>query len=253
MLDKPFRLDGEYAVITGGGTGLGLAIAQCLVSCGAEVCLIGRRPEPLREAVSALGDSASALPLDICDAEAPETLEAFLQERGKSATILVNNAGIHLKKPATETSLDEFKSVLDTHVNAAFALTHLVLPDMYKRQHGSILYMGSMASLFGIPNVMAYSAAKSAYLGMIRGLAVEAGPYGVRVNGIAPGWIETPMLSKALEGDPERKQKILGRTPMEAFGKPEDIGWACAYLCSPAARFVTGVMLPVDGGGSIGF
>ena len=138
-------------------------------------------------------------------------------------------------------------------MNAAFALTRTVLPGMYEAKQGTILYMGSMASLFGIPNVLAYSAAKSAYLGMIRALAVEAGHYQVRVNGIAPGWIETPMLAKALDGDPERKQKILGRTPMETFGKPEDVGWACAYLCSPAARFVTGVMLPVDGGGSIGF
>jgi gluconate 5-dehydrogenase len=101
--------------------------------------------------------------------------------------------------------------------------------------------------------VVAYSAAKSAYLGLIRSLAVELSPEGIRVNGIAPGWIETEILRRAVLPDPERKAKILGRTPMARFGQPEDIGWAAVYLCSPAARFLTGVVLPVDGGASIGF
>jgi gluconate 5-dehydrogenase len=100
---------------------------------------------------------------------------------------------------------------------------------------------------------VAYSAAKSAYAGMVRTLAVEFGSQGVRVNGIAPGWIESDMLNEALNGDPPRKAKILGRTPMNRFGRAEDIGWAAVYLCSPAAQFVTGVILPVDGGASIGF
>lgn len=110
-----------------------------------------------------------------------------------------------------------------------------------------------MASLFGIPLVVAYSAAKSAYLGMVRTLATEVSPHGVRVNAIAPGWIESDMMVKALAGDPERSQKILDRTPMNCFGRAEDIGLAATYLCSPAARFVTGVVLPVNGGASIGF
>ena len=96
MLIKPFDLTGEYAVITGGGTGLGLAIAQCLHACGAEVCVIGRRPEPLEEAVQSLGSRAEALPMNICDAEAPAQLESFLQERGRTVNHLINNAGIHL-------------------------------------------------------------------------------------------------------------------------------------------------------------
>ena len=105
----------------------------------------------------------------------------------------------------------------------------------------------------GIPLVVAYSAAKSAYLGMVRSLATEVSPHGVRVNAIAPGWIESEMMLNALNGDPKRSNKILGRTPMNAFGTPRDIGLAATYLCSPAARFVTGVLLPVDGGVSIGF
>ena len=124
---------------------------------------------------------------------------------------------------------------------------------MVERKHGTILFTASMASLIGIPLVVAYSAAKSAHLGMVRTLASELSPHGVRVNAIAPGWIETEMSRKAFAGDPARAQKVLGRTPANRFGVPSDVGWAAVYLASPAARFVTGVVLPVDGGVSIGF
>ena len=110
-----------------------------------------------------------------------------------------------------------------------------------------------MASLIGLPMVTAYSAAKAGHLGLVRSLATEVSPYGVRVNAIAPGWIESEMMRSAFNGDPTRATKVLGRTPMNRFGDPEDIGWAATYLCSPAAKFVTGVVLPVDGGASIGF
>ncbi|NDH55057.1 MAG: SDR family oxidoreductase, partial [Betaproteobacteria bacterium] len=168
-------------------------------------------------------------------------------------SILINNAGVHLKKPSAETSDAEFAAVLQTHVMGAFALTREAGRRMIERKSGSILFTASMASLFGIPLVVAYSAAKSAYVGMVRSLATEWGPQGVRVNAIAPGWIASPMLDKALSGDAARKAKILGRTPMAQFGEPDDIGWAAVYLCSPAAKFVTGVVLPVDGGAAIGF
>ena len=110
-----------------------------------------------------------------------------------------------------------------------------------------------MASLFGIPKVVAYTAAKAAYLGLVNSLTSELSPSNVRVNAIAPGWIDSPMMRAAVETDLERKAKILGRTPMCRFGQPGDVGWAAVYLCSPAAAFVTGVVLPVDGGASIGF
>ncbi len=105
-----------------------------------------------------------------------------------------------------------------------------------------------MTSFFGLPKVFAYSTAKSAYLGMVRSLAVDLSPKGIRVNAIAPGFIETAISRKAMAGDPLRKQKVLSRTPMSRFGVPEDVGWATVYLASPAARFVNGIVLPVDGG-----
>ena len=143
--------------------------------------------------------------------------------------------------------------MLDTHVLAAHNLTRCVLPAMLEAKHGSILFTASMTSMIGMPGVIAYSAAKSAYVGMVRALSTEVAMHGVRVNAIAPGWIESPMLRKALDGDSARSDRILQRTPMQRFGEPEDIGLAAVYLCSSAARFVTGVLLPVDGGASQGF
>jgi gluconate 5-dehydrogenase len=101
--------------------------------------------------------------------------------------------------------------------------------------------------------VVAYSAAKSAYLGMVRSMAAELGSQGVRVNAIAPGWIQSDMLDRALAGDEDRREKILSRTPMRTFGETEDIGWAAAFMCAPAAKYISGVILPVDGGAHIGF
>ena len=248
-----FRLDNDLALITGGGTGLGLAIGRCLAAAGARVVLTGRREDLLKQATAEIGPRAGFVGHDVTLLhQAPDMVDEVTQRFG-AITILVNNAGIHLKKPALETSEDEFLSVLTTHVLGAHAVSRAAAPGMIERRYGSILFITSMAALFGIPQVVAYSAAKSAYVGMVRALATELSPHDVRVNAIAPGWIETEMTRKAMDGDPERKKKILGRTPLARFGEPADIGQAAVFLCSPAAKFVTGVVLPVDGGVSIGF
>lgn len=249
----PFRLQNELAVITGGGSGLGLAMGRCLAAAGARVILVGRRQAALEAAVRTIGPLADYAVYDVDDlGEAPAFVERVQRKHGP-ITILINNAGIHLKKPAVETTEEEFLQVLTTHVLGAHALSRAVVPGMVERGRGSLLFIASMASLFGIPYVVAYSAAKSAYVGMVRVLATELSPRGIRVNAIAPGWIETDMSDKALANDPARRQKILSRTPMGRLGKPEDVGMAAVYLCSPAAQFVTGIILPVDGGASIGF
>jgi len=248
-----FSLKGETALITGGGSGLGLGIAECFVAAGARVVLVGRRADILQRAAKKLGKAATFEPYDVTAVNEAENLIRWITKSVGPISILVNNAGIHLKKPVTETTPEEFNSVLQTHVVAAFSLTRAVLPQMIQRKHGNILFTASMASIFGIPLVVAYSAAKAAYVGMVRSLATEVSPRGVRVNAIAPGWIESDMMLNAFNGDPKRSQKILNRTPMNAFGTAKDVGLAATYLCSPAARFVTGVILPVDGGVSIGF
>lgn len=250
---SPFDLTGQTALITGGGTGLGFGMARCLAASGAKVILVGRRAGELEKACASLGNGAFALEGDVTKLEtAPDLIEKAEKLAGP-VSILINNAGVHLKKPATETSDAEFAAVIQTHVFGAFALTREAGRRMIERKSGCVLFTASMASLFGIPLTVAYSSAKSAYLGMVRTLATEWGQHGVRVNAIAPGWIASPMLDKALDGDAPRKAKILGRTPMNKFGEPDDIGWAAVYLCSPAAKFVTGTVLPVDGGAAVGF
>jgi NAD(P)-dependent dehydrogenase (short-subunit alcohol dehydrogenase family) len=248
-----FSLRGEIALITGGGTGIGLAMAKAMHAAGARVVLVGRREAELVSAVNSLGEGASQVVHDITQLDAAAALIERVTREVGPITSLVNNAGIHLKKPAVETSPAEFQKVLTTHIVGAHALVQAVVPGMIERRHGTILFTASMASIFGIPLVIAYTAAKTAMVGMVKGYATEFSAHGVRVNAIAPGWIETEMSRKALDGDPARKAKILGRTPAAKLGVPADVGWAAVYLASPAAKFITGVTLPVDGGASIGF
>jgi gluconate 5-dehydrogenase len=160
---------------------------------------------------------------------------------------------VHLKKPALETSPEEFRGVLETHVTGAFALARAAAPGMVARGRGSMVFVSSMTAYMGMPLVVAYSAAKSAVKGMVYTLSAELAPSGVRVNAVAPGWIDSPMLRGALAADEVRRRKVEGRIQIGRFGEPEDVGWAVVYLCSPAAGYVTGLVMPVDGGGHVGF
>ena len=224
-----------------------------MVQAGARVVLIGRREGALSRAAAALGAAATYVCGDVTQTEDLPGLVSSIGERCGDISILVNNAGNHLKKSALDTTAADLTAVLETHVIAAHQMTRLVGRDMARRGHGSIVFISSMAGFMGIPMVSAYSAAKSAVTGLVRAFAAELSPRGVRVNAVAPGWIESEMLRKALDGDEERKRKILSRTMLGRFGLPEEIGWAAVYLCSPAASFTTGVILPVDGGASAGF
>jgi NAD(P)-dependent dehydrogenase (short-subunit alcohol dehydrogenase family) len=246
--DAAFDLTGQIALITGGGTGLGFGMARCLVASGASVVLVGRRKNEIAQACAELGPRAFPLPGDITKLAVTPTLVDAAEKFAGPLTLLINNAGVHLKKPATQTSDAEFAAVLETHVFGAFALTREVGRRMIERRSGCVLFTASMTAFIGMPSVVAYSAAKSAYLGMVRALSTEWGSSGVRVNAIAPGWIASEMLDRALSGDPARKAKILSRTPMGKFGEQDDVGWAAVYLASPAAKFLTGIVLPVDGG-----
>jgi len=251
--DSAFNLTGQTALITGGGTGLGFGMAKCLVAAGAKVVLVGRRKEQLDKTCATLGKNSFALRGDVTQLESIPGLVKQAESFAGPISILINNAGIHLKKDAVHTSDAEFASILQTHVFGAFALTREVAQGMVKRQSGSVIFIASMASFMGVPKVLAYATAKTAIIGMVRTLAAEWGQTGVRVNAIAPGWIHSEMTAKALNDDPPRKAKILGRTPMNRLGEADDIGWAAVYLSSSATKFVTGVVLPVDGGASIGF
>jgi NAD(P)-dependent dehydrogenase (short-subunit alcohol dehydrogenase family) len=175
-----------------------------------------------------------------------------VKEHGR-IDVLVNNAGINMKKEFTEVSDEDFQKIILTNVTAIFSLSREVVKCMLERGGGAIINISSMASQYGIPKVIAYTASKSAIEGMTRAMAVELSPKGIRVNCVAPGFIATDMSARALNNDPERKNKALSRTPMGVLGNPSDVGDAVLFLASDAARYITGVVLPVDGGNSIGF
>jgi gluconate 5-dehydrogenase len=207
----------------------------------------------LKRACDELGGPAAYIQHDVTDLPSIPTLVSRIEDRFGPLDILINNAGNHLKKAALDTSDGEFASLLRTHLFGSFALSRECGRRMIARKQGSIVMIVSMASLFGIPSVSAYTAAKSALLGLTRALAVEFSPHGVRVNAIAPGWFDTALSRKAFQGDPDRKRRIIERTPMGGLGDVIDVGYAAVYLSSPAAKFVTGIVLPIDGGVSIGF
>jgi NAD(P)-dependent dehydrogenase (short-subunit alcohol dehydrogenase family) len=251
---SPFSLEGEIALITGGGTGLGLAIAHAFSQAGARVCITGRREDMLAAAVGSLPGEATYLAADVnLSSDRAAMLSHVIHAFGTPISILVNNAGQNVKNPALDVTDEAFDELLNTHVKATFALARDAAPAMIRNGKGSIIFIASMASFMGIPSVVGYTAAKTAVLGLTRSLAAEWSPAGVRVNAIAPGWISSAMTEKAFDADPVRKAKVLSRTPMGKMGKAEDIGNAAVYLSSPAAAFVTGQCIAVDGGASIGF
>lgn len=251
MDNHSFRLDGQLALVTGGGTGLGLAMSEALVAAGARVVMTGRREEPLKQACEAIGAAAAYVQHDVNDLPSIPPFAQQVEERFGPLDILINNAGVNKKQPALETSDADLAAIMQTNLFGAYALSRECGRRMIARGRGSILMIVSMTALFGVPNVSAYGAAKSALLGLTRLLTVEFAPHGVRVNAVAPGWIDSAMSRKAFEGDPARKERILSRTPMARIGAPEDVGGAAVFLCSPAAQFITGVVLPVDGGVTI--
>ncbi|MFT3750875.1 MAG: SDR family oxidoreductase [Agriterribacter sp.] len=252
-MQNKFDLTGKKVLITGGGKGLGFAIANIMAQQGAEVIITGRNERQLKETCKNIGASCTYHVFDLTDTKAiPSFVEAVTDKHGH-IDVLVNNAGINMKKDILEVTDEDFESVIKTNQSAVFSLSREFAKKMVQSKRGVILLISSMASQYGIPKVIAYTASKSAVEGMTRAMAVELSPLGIRVNCIAPGFIETDMSSKALNSDPERKQKVLSRTPMAKLGRPEDIGYAAAFLASDAAGYITGIVLPVDGGNAIGF
>jgi NAD(P)-dependent dehydrogenase (short-subunit alcohol dehydrogenase family) len=243
----------KVAIITGGGSGIGLAIAKKFVQNNIATIIIGRNKAKLNAAKTKLGELCVPVAFDLNQLSSIPALVDRLIEQHKKIDILVNNAGINLKKEFTEVTDDEFQKIILTNVVAVFAISREVVKNMIKEGGGSIINISSMASQYGLPKVIAYTASKSAIEGMTRAMAVELSPKGIRVNCIAPGFIKTDMSAKALDNDKERKEKVLSRTPMGALGMPADIGDAAVFLASSASAYITGVVLPVDGGNSIGF
>jgi gluconate 5-dehydrogenase len=253
MGQEAFSLEGKTALITGGGTGIGLGIAKEFINAQAKVILTGRREDVLKNACEALGKNAYYVVSDLSILSAIPALVTDIESKFGSIDILVNNAGIHLKKWAQETTDEEFLKIIQTNLLSVFALTREVAKGMLERKNGSIILISSMAGLFGLDRVSAYGTSKTALIGLMNNLVAEYSRNNVRINCIAPGWITSDMFLNAINQDQERKQKIINRIALPDFGKPEDIGNAAVYLSSQAGRYVTGVVLPVDGGATVNF
>ena len=240
-------------MVTGATSGLGLATARKFCDAGATCLVVGRNAEKTEQVCRDLGERAVPVLLDLQELDRiPRVVADCVRAHGR-IDVLVNNAGINMKKPALEVTDAEFERILLTNLHSVFALSREVGLQMQKQGSGSVVNISSMAAQYGLPYVVAYASSKTAIEGMTRALAVEWAPMGIRVNCVAPGFIKTPMTAKALDSDPPRKERVFARTPMGRMGEPEDIAEAVAWLSSDAAGFVTGVVLPVDGGNSIGF
>ena len=244
----------RIAIVTGGASGIGLAIAEKFVQNGIKTIVIGRDQRKLDCAAQKLGSLCEPVNYDLNKLAGVPNLVSDLDRRFGHISILVNNAGINLKKEFTLVTDEEFQQIQLINVTSVFALSREIVKCMLEKKKGGIIInISSMASQYGLPKVIAYTASKSAIEGMTRAMAVELSPFGIRVNCIAPGFIATDMSAKALNDDTERMQKVLSRTPMGELGQPADIADAAFFLASDAAKYVTGVVLPVDGGNSIGF
>jgi len=243
----------KIAIVTGGGSGIGFAIAEKFVQNNIRTVIVGRDQQKLTIAKNKLGELCDSFTCDLNELGGIPKLVSGIIDRYRRIDILVNNAGINMKKEFIEVSDEDFQKILLTNVAAVFSLSREVVKKMLQQGNGSIINISSMAAQYGLPKVIAYTASKSAIEGMTRAMAVELSPKGIRVNCIAPGFITTDMTAKALNDDRERKQKVMSRTPMGYMGEPSDIGDAALYLANEGAKYITGIVLRVDGGNAIGF
>lgn len=242
------------ALITGGSSGIGYAIAQRFLKEGYKTIITGRDLSKLKDAAQRLGDDCEAIQFDMDWLEQMPDFVARIKNIYGNIDVFINNAGINQKKAFTEVTNEDFERIVKVNQTGLFALSREVVKIMLEQEsRGVIVNISSMSAHYGIPKVVPYTATKTALEGMTRAMAVELSPLGIRVNCVAPGFIKTPMSAQALDNDPERKNKVLSRTPMSKLGLPEDIANAVFFLASNQAAFITGETLKVDGGNSIGF
>jgi 3-oxoacyl-[acyl-carrier protein] reductase len=241
-------LANQVAVVTGAGRGIGRAIALKFASAGANVACVSRTAENAQKTadeIRALGRQAWALALDVANAIAvADAAERILADAG-AVHILVNNAGIARDGLIMRLSEEDWDAVLDTNLKGAFAFTKAFARSFIKQRTGRIINIASVIGLIGNAGQCNYAASKAALIGLTKALAKEMGSRGVTVNAIAPGFIETDMTSVLNE---KMRSEVLQRIPLQCFGQPEDIAEAALFLASPAARYITGQVLTVDGG-----
>lgn len=247
---KQNGLAGRVALITGGSRGLGRAMAVALAEAGASLALVARDSEKLEEtaaAVRAAGGEAAKFVADVTREEAVEQLrDAVLGQLGR-VHILINNAGMNIRKPIHEFTLEEWMRVVDTNLTSVFLMCRAFVPQMKGAGYGRILNMTSIMSHVSLPGRTAYSSTKAALLGLTRALALELAADGITVVGISPGPFGTEM-NKPLMEDPELNAQFLSKLPASRWGKVEEVGALARFLCSDDAGFITGTDILIDGG-----
>jgi NAD(P)-dependent dehydrogenase (short-subunit alcohol dehydrogenase family) len=244
------KLEGRIALITGASKGLGKAMALSLAEAGARVAVVARdlaKLEAVASEIQQRGGTADVFRADVSDEASVRTLERDVASRLGKVQILINNAGVNVRKPITEFTLEEWNFVIGTNLTAAFLLCRAFVPHMKGSGYGRILNLTSTMSHISLPHRAAYSSSKAGLLGMTKALALELATEGVTVNGISPGPFATEMNTALIE-NPEMNQQFLSRTPVGRWGKVEEVGKLAVYLCSDDASFVTGTDILIDGG-----
>jgi 2-dehydro-3-deoxy-D-gluconate 5-dehydrogenase len=243
-----FRLDGQVAVITGGSKGIGRAIALALAEAGADIAVVSRTPNAeLADCVKALRRRYFHQQADLTERAATKAVIPALVAEFGAVDILVNNAGIIRRRRAEDYTEEDWDATIAIDLSAAFVLSQAAGRIMLPRGHGKIINVGSVLSLQGGANVLAYTVAKHGLAGLTKALANEWARYGINVNALAPSYFVTD-LTEALQADPVRSEAITARTPARRWGQPADIAGAAVFLAAPASDFLHGVVLPVDGG-----
>jgi len=249
-----FNLKGRVAVVTGGNGGIGLGMARGLAGAGASIVVAGRNREKSLRAVGeleALGADAAAVEADVTDEASVTALFRQAVDRFGRVDVLVNNAGINIRKPPQDLALAEWRLVLDTNLTSAFLASRAAYPLMKARGGGKIINIGSMMSIFGASFAPAYAASKGGIVQFTRACASAWAPDHIQVNAVLPGWIDTDLTAEARRQIPGLHDNVIHRTPERRWGMPDDLGGVAVFLASPASDFLTGTAIPVDGGYSI--
>lgn len=246
-----FSLDDRCALITGGGKGLGFAMASALARAGADVALAGRHEDTLRAAAERLTSETGRriLPVvaDVTQVDQVDAMIADVLNAWGNIDVLVNNAGINLRKPTIEQTEAEFRQVMDINLVGAFLVARAVGRHMVERKSGSIINVASMLGMVGLADRPGYTASKGGLVQLTRTMALEVAAHGVRVNALCPGPIVTEINTPVL-GNPEANAFFLQRIPLGRWGQPHEVGPAAVFLASDASSFMTGATLVIDGG-----